>query len=104
MYCVYLIVSDKGERYIGYTSNLKQRIAQHNAGLNKSTQGSRWKLAYAEAFLSEHDARMREAKLKDHGQSKHHLHQRAEASIKKAECWEDAIEGGAGNWGEVVTR
>ena len=77
---------------------------QHNAGLNKSTKGRKWKLVYAEAYLSEKDARVREAKLKQYGQSQKHLYKRAEESIKKAECWEDAVEGGIDNWGEVVTR
>ncbi len=85
MYCVYLIVNEEGSKYIGYTSNLKERIRQHNAGLNKSTKGHSWTLVYAEAYLSETDARRREAVLKRHGQSKQHVYNRALESIKKAE-------------------
>ena len=85
MYCVYLIVNEKGEKYIGYTSNLKQRLQQHNEGMNTSTSGQTWKLAYAEAYLSETDARKREATLKSHGQSVYHIYSRARESIEKAE-------------------
>ncbi len=94
MYCVYLIVNENGCKYIGYTSNLKQRVENHNKGLNTSTKGHKWKLVYAEAYLDEEDARKRERKLKYHGQSKYHVYNRASESIKKAECWEDAVEGG----------
>ena len=85
MYCVYLVVNEKGKKYIGYTSNLKQRIAQHNDGMNTSTKGHEWKLVYAEAYLSEKDARKREATLKKHGQAKYHVYNRAEDSIKMVE-------------------
>ena len=104
MYCVYLIVNEEGRKYIGYTGNLDERLKQHNAGMNTSTRGHEWKLVYFEAYLSEKDARKREVKLKQHGQAKRHVYNRAEESIKKAECWEGAAEGRIGDWGEVVTR
>lgn len=53
MHYVYLIesVSAKGERYVGYTENLKQRIADHNAGKNSTTAAHRpWKLNTYLAF------------------------------------------------------
>jgi predicted GIY-YIG superfamily endonuclease len=53
MHYVYLIesVSAKGERYVGYTENLKQRIADHNAGKNSTTAARRpWKLNTYLAF------------------------------------------------------
>ena len=83
MYSVYLIVNEKGSKYIGYTASLKERIRQHNAGMNKSTQGHTWTLVYAEAYLDETDARQREAQLKKHGRTKMHMYNRAEQSIKK---------------------
>jgi hypothetical protein len=41
MYYVYLVrsASVPQQRYVGFTENLKQRIADHNAGQNPSTHG-----------------------------------------------------------------
>ncbi len=63
---VYVIYSANTENfYIGYTSDLKRRMAEHNKGLNFSTKFSRpWKLLYYEAHLNEGDARRREKYLK----------------------------------------
>ena len=107
MYAVYLIVNEVGDKYIGFTSDLESRLKSHNEGFTKSTEGHKWKLAYAEMYLSEKDARIREKKLKQHGQGKRHMYERAKNSIDaigKVECWEDAAEGRIGDWGEVVTR
>ena len=95
MYSVYVILNEKGERYIGYTGNLKERLKKHNEGDNTSTKGHRWVLVYAEGYLSKEDALQRERMLKQHGMSKKHLYNRIERSIKKAECWEGVAEGGA---------
>ena len=39
MYYVYFLRSlNSSFRYVGYTSNLKKRISEHNRGLNKSTK------------------------------------------------------------------
>ena len=39
MYYVYFLKSSSSDfRYVGYTSNLKKRIAEHNNGNNKSTK------------------------------------------------------------------
>lgn len=40
MHYVYLIesVAFPGKRYVGYTENLRQRLLDHNAGTNRSTQ------------------------------------------------------------------
>ena len=97
MYCVYLIVNEIGEKYIGYTANLKERIRKHNEGLNTSTKGHKWVLVYAEAYLEKEDAMCREKKLKQHGMSKKHLYNRLDKSLKKVECWEAAAEGGRDN-------
>ena len=51
--------------YTGYSTDLKQRIAEHNQG--KSPYTSRlmpWKLVYYEAYLSKEDAQHREKSLK----------------------------------------
>ena len=82
MYAVYLIVNENGEKYIGFTKDLISRLKSHNAGLNKSTKGHLWKLAYAEFYRNEKDAREREKKLKQHGQGKKHMYERARRSIE----------------------
>ena len=64
MYYVYLIVSEDGRKYIGYTANLRARIEDHNSGSVKSTKGRKWKLVYYEAYARYEDARRRERNLK----------------------------------------
>ena len=63
---VYIIESIKnGELYVGFTKDLKQRLKQHNEGLNKSTKPYMpWRLAFYEAYLNEKDAARREKYLK----------------------------------------
>ncbi len=71
MYFVYLLRNKKSnEFYYGYTSNLEQRIREHN------NPDEKWKLVYYEAYTSELDARQREKKLKHYGQSRNHLKNR----------------------------
>lgn len=66
MFYVYLLESIKnGERYVGFTKDLKKRLQEHNQKLNFSTKRySPWKLVYYEACLEESDARRREKYLK----------------------------------------
>ena len=53
------------EIYIGYTADLKNRLSEHNQGLNFSTKRYMpWKLIYYEACIEESDARRREKYLK----------------------------------------
>ena len=63
---VYVIESIKNcELYVGFTKDLKQRLKQHNTGLNKSTKPYiPWKLVFYEAYISENDAARRERYLK----------------------------------------
>ena len=72
MFYVYVLRSDDGF-YIGYSADLKNRLAQHNAGRNTSTKGRQWTLFYYEAYRSESAARKREGVLKGHGRSKQAL-------------------------------
>ena len=56
MHYVYLITSERfpERHYVGFTHNLKVRLAGHNAGQNKSTVADRpWILASYFAFQSE---------------------------------------------------
>ena len=66
MYYVYMLqdVERPETIYLGYTSDLKRRVKEHNAGGNASTRGRRWRVLYYEAYSSEALAREREAKLK----------------------------------------
>ena len=66
MFYVYVLLSEeeKPSYYIGFSSDVEKRVADHNAGRNRSTAGKRWKLAYYEAYVSEESARRREQKLK----------------------------------------
>ena len=67
-YFVYLIVSKSRDNlisYVGYTNNLKRRIANHNSSKGaKFTRGRRWKLAYSKKYLSKSVAMREEYKLK----------------------------------------
>ena len=63
---VYVIESIKNDGlYIGFTKDLKQRLKQHNDGLNKSTRPyTPWKLVFYESYINEKDAARREKYLK----------------------------------------
>ena len=63
VYCLQSLANK--ELYFGYTVNLKERLIEHNKGLNFSTSRYKpWKLIYYEACLGEKDARRREKYLK----------------------------------------
>jgi len=62
MYYTYLIKDWKNNQtYIGYTEDLKRRMVEHR---NKKPE-----LIYYEAYKSKKDARERERKLKQRGQT-----------------------------------
>jgi putative endonuclease len=65
-YYVYVLQSVKNqELYIGYTINLRERLQEHNRGLNFSTKPYRpWQLIHFEAYRNEEDAKRREKYLK----------------------------------------
>ncbi len=66
MFYTYVLQSEKNnELYIGYTSDLKSRLAEHNQGSNLSTRRYKpWKIIYYEACLDKDDAKRREKYLK----------------------------------------
>ena len=66
MYYVYVRWSKKlEEHYVGYSTNLRSRLASHNRGSVAATRnGQPWKLVYYEAYLSDELARIREHSLK----------------------------------------
>lgn len=65
-YYVYILQSLKNQSfYIGYTSDLQKRLAQHNLGKNLATRPfTPYKLIFYEAFLNRIDAKKREEYLK----------------------------------------
>ena len=67
MHYVYLLESEAvaGERCVGATSDLKQRLAEHNAGKSPHTsQYAPWKLVTYVAFSDEQKAKAFERYLK----------------------------------------
>jgi len=76
MYWIYVLeCTDDKSWYIGYTSNLKRRLIEHNSGqggkttsrkINAKQRGEalRWKLIYCEGYLDINDAKGREMFLK----------------------------------------
>lgn len=63
---VYVLKSKvDGNFYVGYTSNLDERIVQHNKGLVKSTKNRRpLEIVYYEVCFNQEDATHREKYLK----------------------------------------
>ena len=79
MYYVYILRSLKFENkiYIGYTSDLKKRLKEHNSGKNYTTRRILpVELVYYEAFRAKIDAQNRERKLKHYGNALGHLKRR----------------------------
>jgi putative endonuclease len=67
-YFVYLIVNKTNKKiisYVGYTNNLKKRLALHNSAKGaKFTKGKKWSMIYYERFLEKSVAMSEEYKLK----------------------------------------
>ena len=62
MFYTYVLIHRRTKRlYIGFSTNLKQRVASHQR------RDPDWQLAYYEAYASEADARQRERDLKQYG-------------------------------------
>jgi putative endonuclease len=66
IYIVYAIQSEKdGRIYVGFSSNVITRLAQHNSGKTKSTKAYiPWILIYQEEVEGREHARKREVYLK----------------------------------------
>ncbi len=74
MHYVYLLKNQaKGITYIGYTSDLRRRVREHKDKMPD--------LVYYEAYKSEQDARQREQKLKERGQTVRRLKERLANSL-----------------------
>ena len=86
MFYVYILQSKKNldKIYIGYSSNLKQRLQEHNDGDSKYTSRFKpWSLIYYEGFANESDARKRESRLKQFDNTWHNLRRRIDRCFHK---------------------
>jgi putative endonuclease len=84
MYYIYIIQSLKCKEklYVGYTSDLQNRIRLHKLGKTYSTRKLLpIKLVYYEAYKSKTDAKRRERMLKQYGASLAHLKKRISSSL-----------------------
>ena len=72
MYYVYVLLEkESGNRYIGFSSNLRQRVKKHKSGsAARLTRNGQWELVYYEAYLSRADATKREYRLKQNGRAR----------------------------------
>ena len=69
MYYVYALYSEKYDKiYIGYTSDLDQRLLSHNHEKNRGYTGRYrpWRLLYSEAIAGKSAALVREKELKSY--------------------------------------
>ena len=84
MYYVYVLKSFKtNQLYIGFSTDLKKRVEDHNNGKSIYTKKYiPWELIYYESYKSETDARMRESQLKNYGSSLQKLKQRISNSLE----------------------
>ena len=64
MFYVYILKSESDDYYLGYSSDLRRRLEEHNNGSSKSTQGKIWEVVYYEAYKTKEAAIKREISLK----------------------------------------
>ena len=66
MYYTYVLQSEKDRKlYIGYTNDVRRRLAEHNSGESLSTAPRRpFTLIYCESYRNKRDALVREKFLK----------------------------------------
>ena len=84
MHYVYVLqaLDDSDVFYLGFSSNLKQRVRMHNAGANVSTARHQWRVVYYEAYVSEDAARRREMTLKRSNSMRSRLMNRVRSSLQ----------------------
>lgn len=69
MPCFIYVLGSAGNRgsrtYVGWTTNLERRLAEHNSGKGaRSTRGRQWRILYVERFPTRGEAMSREWHLK----------------------------------------
>lgn len=85
-YYVYVLqnINNQNDFYVGFTSNLKQRIEAHNTGQTTATRGRTWKIVYCEAYISEKVARKREHATKNNGKVRTFLMNRIKSQFESS--------------------
>jgi len=83
MYYVYLLKDPTSKRiYVGYTSNLRRRLKEHREGKTYTTRRfTSIELIYYESYKSAEDAKDREKKIKQYGNSLGILKKRISRSL-----------------------
>ena len=77
MYYVYILENKEGNKYIGYTNNLKVRLEQHNTNKGaKYTKNSKWEIAYIEGYRTQEQAMKREKSIKKSGSARKNIYER----------------------------
>jgi putative endonuclease len=72
---VYVIQNAEGRFYIGMTTDLEQRLVDHNSGVSKWTKyRCPWKLIWSQQCASVGEARKLENKLKRQGRGSGFYH------------------------------
>ena len=64
MFYVYVLRSDAGKFYIGYSSDLRRRMKEHQSRRVLTTKSAHYELVYYEAYKNKADAVGREVFLK----------------------------------------
>ena len=84
MHYVYVLQALDNETvfHVGCTSDLKNRLATHNRGENRSTDDHGRRLVYYEAYMNLGAARKREYRLKHDGRARYALMQRVRESLE----------------------
>jgi len=83
MYFVYILFCSDKKLYIGYTTNLKRRLQEHQNGYSKSTAHRRpLMLFYFEQYCNKQDAKAREVWLKS-GAGHRELKQQHQHQLRK---------------------
>ncbi len=79
-YCYVYVLGEigvvRGRTYVGWSTDLDKRLAEHNAGTGaKSTRGRQWQLLYAERYKTRPEALSREWYLKRDRSFRRHCNQ-----------------------------
>ena len=65
-YFIYILRSQDGTYYVGYTQDLSERLQRHNQGRSKYTKAKRpWELVYSEELQDRSSAIQRELEIKN---------------------------------------